>query len=137
MGGTKERVASGHQLHFDSDDEGRGASGPRHPLVSTVLYLSKADVGGPTLVTRQVRTDSEMRLSGPAALVAPRENRVLAFDGQLLHAVVPGRGPSRSPTARRVTLMIAFWDKLANVHAFHADQYTLASNTNRVSAFFL
>src|SRR4051812_969890 len=30
--------ASGHQLHFDSDDEGRG--GVRNPSVSTVLYLS-------------------------------------------------------------------------------------------------
>lgn len=33
--------SSGHQLHFDSDDEGAG--GVRNPLVSTVLYLT----GGP------------------------------------------------------------------------------------------
>jgi len=40
--------ASGHQLHFDSEDEGRGTV--RHPVVSTVLYLTQG-VGGPTLVT--------------------------------------------------------------------------------------
>ena len=30
---------SGHQLHFDSDDEGRG--GLRHPIVTSVCYLSE------------------------------------------------------------------------------------------------
>jgi len=47
------RHAEGHQLHFDSLDEGKGFV--RHPLVSCVLYLAEADgVGGPTLVTDQV-----------------------------------------------------------------------------------
>eukprot|EP00775_Hariotina_reticulata_P007157 gene7157-7372_t len=32
------RHSSGHQLHFDSDDEGQG--GVRNPIISTVLYLS-------------------------------------------------------------------------------------------------
>ena len=36
--------ASGHQLHFDSDDEGR--DGVRHPVVSSVCFL-KGEVGGP------------------------------------------------------------------------------------------
>jgi hypothetical protein len=30
---------SGHQLHFDSENEGRG--GVRHPVASAVLYLSQ------------------------------------------------------------------------------------------------
>jgi len=32
--------ATGHQLHFDSADEGRGAGGPKHPIASSALYLS-------------------------------------------------------------------------------------------------
>ena len=42
---------SGHQLHFDSDNEGIG--GIRNPIVTSVTYLSDGEVGGPTLVTNQ------------------------------------------------------------------------------------
>jgi len=38
--------ATGHQMHFDSADEGRGARGPRHPLVSCALFLTSS-AGGP------------------------------------------------------------------------------------------
>jgi hypothetical protein len=34
--------SSGHQLHFDSDDEGRGSV--RNPIISTVLHLSEDEV---------------------------------------------------------------------------------------------
>ena len=37
---------AGHQLHFDSADEGAGADGPEHPLCSVVLYLSEARRAG-------------------------------------------------------------------------------------------
>jgi hypothetical protein len=30
--------AAGHQLHFDSDDEGQG--GVRHPIITAIVYLS-------------------------------------------------------------------------------------------------
>lgn len=46
-----------------------------------------------------------------AALVPPRPNRAACFDGTLLHAVVPGKGPAPSAAARRVTLMISYWKK--------------------------
>ncbi|GLI68215.1 hypothetical protein VaNZ11_012559, partial [Volvox africanus] len=97
------RHPSGHQLHFDSDDEGVG--GVRNPIVSGVVYLT-GGVGGPTLVTPQL-------LGGPLAphgwLVHPRENRLGMFDSTVLHGVIPGRGPSPRPGDYRITLMIAFW----------------------------
>jgi hypothetical protein len=73
----------GHQLHFDSDDEGRVRNNgkPRHPIVGSVLYL-EGDIGGPTLVTNQ-------RLGDPLAdhgwLVYPKENRYVVFRGSVLH----------------------------------------------------
>lgn len=57
-----------------------------HPAVSSVVYLS--DGGDPTIVL-------EEGLSSPlsakkAHLVHPRERAFLAFDGELLHGVLPG-----------------------------------------------
>ncbi|KAJ3310091.1 hypothetical protein HDU76_003457 [Blyttiomyces sp. JEL0837] len=102
---------SGHQLHFDSDDEGHSREGgkPRHPIVSSALYLSEEDgIGGPTLVTNQ-------RLGDPLAdrgwVVFPKVNRYVMFDGSVLHGVIPGRG-TRDESNRRVTFMVAFWDKI-------------------------
>jgi hypothetical protein len=89
---------AGHQLHFDSDDEGQG--GVRHPIITCIAYLDgsaaqqqqqqqqdhseqqQGFIGGPTLMTDQV-------LGGPLAtrgwLAFPASNRVLAFDGRFLH----------------------------------------------------
>ena len=99
--------SSGHQFHFDSEDEGRG--GVRHPIISTVLYLTPAGLGGPTLVTDQ--TLKKEALASRGWLVHPAENRLAGFDGSLLHGVVPGRGvpPGSAPDARRITFMAAFW----------------------------
>ena len=108
---------AGHQLHFDSADEGAGADGPEHPLCSVVLYLSEARLGGPTLVTTQCSGDTEMRCRDAAALVPVAPNRAVCFRGDLLHCVVPGRGPAPGgEAARRVTLMISFWRR---PHARH------------------
>ncbi|CAJ1958128.1 unnamed protein product [Cylindrotheca closterium] len=96
--------ASGHQMHFDSDDEGRG--GVRNPIISTILYIS-ADGGGPSLVTNQ-RLDSS-NLAHKGWLAHPKTKRLVAFDGRVLHGVVPGKGFSRQKGGRRVTLMFAFW----------------------------
>jgi len=100
--------ASGHQLHFDSEDEGRGTV--RHPIVSTVLYLTEG-IGGPTLVTNQRLGDN---LAERGWLAHPGLNRLTMFKGNVLHGVIPGRGIAPVPTAesgkaRRITFMCAFW----------------------------
>jgi hypothetical protein len=95
---------SGHQLHFDSDDEGRG--GIRHPLVSSA-YFVQGSVGGPTLVSTQRLGDKFLGES--CWLCPPESNRLVVFDGSVLHGVLPGRGVSPEPKSRRVTLMIALW----------------------------
>ena len=99
--------ASGHQMHFDSDDEGRG--GVRNPIVSTILYIT-ADGGGPSLVTNQ-RLDSTY-LADKGWLAHPKPKRLVAFDGRVLHGVVPGKGMPPNKGGRRVTLMFAFWKKI-------------------------
>jgi methyl-CpG-binding domain protein 4 len=107
--------ASGHQLHFDSDDEGRG--GLRHPIVSTILYITASGGGGgPSLVTNQRLEDDSTgdgdKPSQPQCLATqgwlahPKVQRLVAFDGRVLHGVVPGKGAHEG---RRVTLMLAFW----------------------------
>lgn len=96
--------ASGHQLHYDSDDEGRG--GIRHPTVTSVTFID-GSVGGPTLMTNQQLGDNKLATHG--WLCFAKSNRVLVFDGRYLHGVVPGKGVSPCPGGRRVTVMIALW----------------------------
>jgi hypothetical protein len=107
--------ASGHQMHFDSDDEGRG--GVRNPIISTILYITGNDdgedsntttscTGGPSLITNQKLGDTNLATHGWMA--HPKPKRLVAFDGRYLHGVVPGKGVSLS-SSRRVTLMFAFW----------------------------
>ena len=76
--------SSGHQMHFDSDDEGLGGV-IKHPICSAVVYVT-GGVGGPTLVTNQ--TDCSKQLATRGWLVGPEEGRVAVFDGDMLH----GRG---------------------------------------------
>jgi hypothetical protein len=110
--------SSGHQLHFDSDNEGKG--GVRNPIISTVLNLSEMiGVGGPSLITNQtLQTTSLSNVRGWLAYLRPRQ--MVAFDGRMLHGVIPGKGIAVSsndddryqltrPQFRRVTLMLAFW----------------------------
>ena len=111
--------ASGHQMHFDSDDEGRG--GVKNPIISTILYITaceqvKNDVddctsytGGPSLVTNQKLESGSLATRG--WLAYPKPKRLVAFDGRYLHGVVPGKGVS-TKNSRRVTLMFAFWKDL-------------------------
>jgi hypothetical protein len=98
--------ATGHQFHWDSDNEGCGAV--RHPIVSAILYLSST--GGPTIVTHQRRASRHVATYGYACL--PHVNRCLAFDGRLLHGVIPGHNGSDSQQ-RRVSVMLAFWKTIA------------------------
>eukprot|EP00927_Polykrikos_kofoidii_P073131 TRINITY_DN69204_c0_g1_i1.p1 TRINITY_DN69204_c0_g1~~TRINITY_DN69204_c0_g1_i1.p1 ORF type:complete len:609 (-),score=81.90 TRINITY_DN69204_c0_g1_i1:202-2028(-) len=110
----------GHQLHFDSDDEGIG--GARHPICSVVVFVDAPDgFGGPTLVTDQRLGDKSLARKG--WLAHPRVGRLVVFDGSVLHGVVPAWGESpavSSPGARRVTWMVAFWRKISS-QAFGED----------------
>ena len=102
----------GHQLHWDSDAE--GLNGLRHPIVSSIIYLSE-NIGGATLITEQ-------KLGDPIAehgwMVAPRQvGMVGAFEGNVLHSVIGGAGASgdddeEEKKGKRTTLMIAFWRTL-------------------------
>ena len=103
--------ASGHQLHFDSDETRiEGGGKPRHPICSCILYLEESGkIGGPTLVTDQT-------LGGGIAtkgwLCFPQYGRLVAFDAQYLHGVIPGHGPNPAPGKRRLTFMVGFWEKI-------------------------
>jgi len=114
---------SGHQLHYDLDEAGLAGLPPgvppAHPLASSVLYLSGPPAGQDadatemayTLVTDQtLERGSEAKR---AWLCPPALNRLLLFDGSLLHGVVP-RLPSqaadrKSQAEPRLTLMLGFW----------------------------
>ncbi len=115
--------ASGHQLHFDSDDEGRSRQQgfPNHPICSFVLNVSShTRVGGPTLVTNQrLQNPETTHLQGVRGWLVPsRPSRLVCFDGSVLHGVIPGKGcipqlqeedMGELSNPRRVTLMMAFW----------------------------
>lgn len=102
----------GHQLHFDSDNEGVGEV--RNPICSSILYLSSDGIGGPTLVTTQTLESKSLASNG--WLVHPKENCLGIFDGKVLHGVIPGRGIAKQSSStelpRRITLMFAFWKGL-------------------------
>ena len=100
--------SDGHQLHFDSDNE--GCDGVRNPIVSTILYLTGTTLGGPTLVTTQETTSTKLPEKG--WLCYPSSNRLSVFKGDLLHCVIPGIGPNPDPNVKRITLMFAFWPEL-------------------------
>jgi hypothetical protein len=110
------QASEGHQLHFDLDEASAGRGHAlRHPICSSVLFLSS--VGGPTVVTSQRLGDGNSR-NATAQLVPPLRNRLLLFDGALLHGVLPGVGaqgavpPSDSDgvigAQHRITLMLAW-----------------------------
>ncbi|KAI8898300.1 hypothetical protein BC833DRAFT_590335 [Globomyces pollinis-pini] len=98
----------GHQMHYDSEDEGNGTV--RHPLLSTVLYVSENEnVGGPTLMTNQKLGQD---LANKGWLVFPKQNRLSIFDANYLHGVVPGKLITPDSDSRRITFMVGFWDHI-------------------------
>eukprot|EP00929_Paragymnodinium_shiwhaense_P104386 TRINITY_DN68764_c0_g1_i1.p1 TRINITY_DN68764_c0_g1~~TRINITY_DN68764_c0_g1_i1.p1 ORF type:complete len:567 (+),score=75.09 TRINITY_DN68764_c0_g1_i1:65-1765(+) len=103
----------GHQLHYDSDNEGIG--GARHPICSCVVYVdAPGGLGGPTLMTDQRLGDSSLATHG--WLAHPKTGRLVVFDGTVLHGVIPGRGmppAAAASDARRVTWMVAFWPEIS------------------------
>ena len=58
-----------------------------------------AGAGGPTLVTEQRVSDGALATHGWT--VFPRANRLVMFDGRLLHGVIPGRGVAPAAERRR------------------------------------
>ncbi len=62
--------------------------GVRNPIVSTIVYLSEGS-GGPTLMTTQHIADKTLAARGWLAF--PKLNRLVAFDAEYLHGVIPGR----------------------------------------------
>ena len=101
------RLLDGHQLHFDTQDEGRGTS--RNPLVSAVLYLSNAGSG--TLVASHCHGEAPHPDDVAAAICRPFFNRILLFAGEKLHGVLPAFPGSVPRHERRLTVMVAFWDE--------------------------
>ena len=104
----------GHQMHYDSDNEGIG--GVRNPICSCIIYVNAPGVGGPTVVTNQKLSNTQLGTKG--WLVTPKRGRLAAYDGTHFHGVVPGCGKAVSETKepteglRRVTFMIAFWKEI-------------------------
>lgn len=109
---------TGHQFHFDSDNEGQGKL-IKNPIMTAILYLSSSSpdnhqtcsssTGGPSIITNQ--TVVSRHLASHAVICHNSSpGRVVAFDGTLLHGVIPGKGSHTG--SRRVTLMLAFWKRI-------------------------
>jgi len=104
------READGaHQLHYDLDEAALRSTGEtRSPLKSSVFYLETIDNdGAPTLVMERRLGDSSTNAAG--WLCAPRPNRLLTFDGSLLHCVVPPIPAPADAARRRITVMVGWW----------------------------
>lgn len=97
-------TSSGHQLHFDTQNEGMSTS--LNPLLSCVLYMSSAGTGTVLATHRQAETPHPSEIY--AAVCRPRFNRLLIFEGDLLHGVLPQK-PGQ--LERRVTIMVSFWSE--------------------------
>ena len=104
------READGaHQLHYDLDEAAlRSTGATRSPLKSSVFYLETVDnAGAPTMIMERRLGDHEENAAG--WLVAPRRNRLLTFDGSLLHCVVPPLPAPADAARRRITVMVGWW----------------------------
>jgi len=104
------READGaHQLHYDLDETALRSSGDtRSPIKSSVFYLETIDNdGAPTLVMERRLGDGSTNAAG--WLCAPRRNRLLTFDGSLLHCVVPPMPAPADAARRRITVMVGWW----------------------------
>ena len=104
------READGaHQLHYDLDEAALRSTGEtRSPIKSSVFYLETIDNdGAPTLVMERRLGDNEENAAG--WLCAPRPNRLLTFDGSLLHCVVPPIPAPADAARRRITVMVGWW----------------------------
>eukprot|EP00747_Dinoflagellata_sp_TGD_P088456 gnl/TRDRNA2_/TRDRNA2_164008_c1_seq6.p1 gnl/TRDRNA2_/TRDRNA2_164008_c1~~gnl/TRDRNA2_/TRDRNA2_164008_c1_seq6.p1 ORF type:complete len:665 (-),score=72.68 gnl/TRDRNA2_/TRDRNA2_164008_c1_seq6:18-2012(-) len=111
----------GHQLHFDFDETSLETTGEvRHPIVSTVVYLSGGSRSGPTIVFNEtIESLKRKQAVSNGWLVQPQDGSCLMFSGDLLHGVLPdpvdesqssdGSGWQSSDPLQRTTLMIGWW----------------------------
>eukprot|EP00038_Savillea_parva_P012394 m.204360 g.204360 ORF g.204360 m.204360 type:complete len:576 (-) comp22494_c0_seq1:81-1808(-) len=103
-------LSGGHQLHFDLDEKALMETGRiQSPAVSAVLYIT--GTGPPTLVTDEGISDAtthEAPCASAAVRVPPLANRLLLFDGSLLHGVPPCTYGDGTP---RITLMMGLWSE--------------------------
>ena len=81
--------ATGHQFHFDSDNEGC-TEVIRNPICSCIVYLSDDTIGGPSIITNQRLTSNTLATKG--WMCHPQFGRLVVFDGTVLHGVIPGKG---------------------------------------------
>jgi hypothetical protein len=106
--------SNGHLLHYDYVAPSASDALPVHPLATSILYVT-ADCGGPTLVSNET---IKSPLTQRGWLIRPAENRLASFRGSQLHCVLPGSGVSSSREARRVTVMVAFYENNPRAPAF-------------------
>jgi hypothetical protein len=144
--------SQGHQLHFDLDEKKLKEKGLNestvnsiHPLLSSVLYLNGSagnddievidDLFAPTLITDQTLLPNSIASEG--WLCYPKPNRLLTFDGKLLHGVIPmPKQVMKETTAKpssniniqqpRLTLMLGWWPEGVSTTKFSRN----SSNSN-------
>jgi hypothetical protein len=103
--------ATGHQFHFDSDNEGCTSTTIRNPICSCVVYLT-AETGGTSIITSQRLASRHIAGTTGWSCPATVAGRMVVFDGKVLHGVVPGKSTSAKTNDRRVTVMFAFWRRI-------------------------
>jgi len=81
------------------------------PSVSCIITISPGASAAPTLICDQSITKHSGYESNCGWLCYPEPNRLVAFEGSLLHGVVPGIPLANSTEGDRVTLMLGFWNK--------------------------
>jgi hypothetical protein len=110
---------TGHQFHFDSDNEGQGRM-IKNPIMTAIVYLSAGSSGGgggPSVITSQAIVSRHLASRG-VLCHASTPGRVVAFEGNLLHGVIPGKASGSCSSGgsnnncRRVTLMLAYWRRI-------------------------
>jgi hypothetical protein len=107
--------ATGHQFHFDSDNEGIGTT-IRNPICSCVIYLTADDTGGPSVITNQrllSRSPADkcwlcfpdliqyQDVNTSKNIANPDSVNVCVFDGNVLHGVMPGKPLAQSPRSEK------------------------------------
>jgi len=106
--------ASGHQMHFDTN-ESRIVLGQcvLHPVISSVLVVNPGCNRQPLLVARQRFADAASEAIDGWLVDPSTSGRLVAFDGGLLHGVIPQAplAPQAATAAAtaRVTLMTGWW----------------------------
>ena len=108
--------SNGHLLHYDYISPSSPDGLPVHPLATSIVFVT-SDCGGATLVTNETIANPRTQHGW---LIHPAENRMATFRGSQLHCVLPGRGVCSQDHARRITLMVAFYDTCPRAPLFGA-----------------